>query len=266
MRIGIIQSEPAHLDPKLSCTRLAPQIEACVAEGAEIVVLPELAGSGYLFPNLEALSGLAEPADGSGLFLNWLIQRCKEHDIAIVSGYAEVSQGTLFNSAAFLTPKGVRGNYRKLHLFDTEKELFQPGDAGVPVFEWRGAKFSILICFDWSFPEVWRMAALAGADFVAHCSNLVLPWAQTGVKGHALCNHIGVFTANRIGTESQGDTQVTFTGGSQAITPTADLLASAPRAKIWQGVFEFEPSLARNKQVTGHNHLFEDRRRDMYSL
>lgn len=266
MKIGLIQSEPVHLDTRASCERLAPQICACAQQGAELLVLPELANSGYLFPDQASAEVVAESSNGSGEYLGWLVQQCKEHQLALVSGYPEISGGKIFNSAAFVTPDGVKGNYRKLHLFDMEKNWFEPGNVGVPLFEWKGAKFAALVCFDWAFPEAWRMAALAGADFVAHCSNLVLPWAQTGVKGHALCNRIGVFTANRVGTESCGEAQLTFTGGSQALSPTADVLASGPNDQAWEAVFEFELELARNKQVTKQNDLFEDRRRDMYSL
>lgn len=260
MRIGLVQSEPAHLDLETTCKRLEPQLAACASDGADLIILPELAGSGYSFPDRESLIKVAEPSDGSGPFLGWIKERCSEFGCSVVTGYAEAGNNHLYNSAALVSSNGVCGNYRKLHLFDREPELFTPGNLGVPIFTIKDAKFSILICFDWAFPEVWRMAALAGADFIAHPSNLVLPWAQTATKGHALCNRIFVFTANRIGSEGE----LHFTGASQALDPNADILANAPTDSKWQQVFAISPEDARDKQAGDGVDLFSARRPEIY--
>jgi predicted amidohydrolase len=225
------------------------------------VVLPELAGSGYAFPSRETLSEHAEVADGTGAFLGWLWAQCRKYDFDIVAGFAEREGDRFYNSAALIGPEGVIGVYRKIHLFDSEKEVFTPGDKGVPVFERRGVKVAMLICYDWAFPEVWRMAACSGADLVAHPSNLVLPFCQTATPGHALCNRIWVVTANRIGSEQlPNGSEIAFTGGSLALNPFAHAEASGPQDEEWEGVFDFDVELARNKSVTTRNDLLQDRR------
>ena len=120
----------------------------------------------------------------------------------MVSGLNERDGDRLYNSAVLVGPEGYVGRYRKLHLFMNEKDYFQPGDAGLPVFDIGACKVGMLVCFDWQFPEAWRVLALKGADVICHPANLVLPGlAQRAVPIHALTNRVYVVTGNRTGTE-----------------------------------------------------------------
>jgi predicted amidohydrolase len=119
------------------------------------------------------------------------------------------------------------------------------------------------VCFDWIFPEVWRILALKGADIICHPSNLVLPGlAQRAIPIHALTNRVYVVTANRIGTE--GD--LTFTGVSTIANPRGDILAQASQAKEELVVQEIDIAVARDKMITPRNHLLTDRRPEQYAL
>ncbi len=266
MKTAIIQSHPAHLDGQITRSRLERQLRSVAQSGVQLVVLPELAGSGYAFPDRETLSAHAEVADGSGVFLGWLWTQCREYGFDIVAGFAEREGDRFYNSSALIGPEGVIGVYRKIHLFDTEKEVFTPGDLGVPVFERHGVNIAMLICYDWAFPEVWRMAAVAGADVIAHPANLVLPYCQTATPGHALCNRMWIATANRIGSEQfPNGSEVAFTGGSLALNPLAHAEVSGPNDAEWEGVFDIDVELSRNKSVTSRNHLLQDRRENAYN-
>ncbi len=267
LRVGIIQSNPHLLDIEKSCRDLTPQLAALANDGAQLVVMPELASSGYCFKNKDQLDSVSETNDGKGPFLSWIKAKAAEHDFAIVTGYPEkAANAEVFNSAALIDRHGVIGNYRKLHLFNHEKELFTPGDLGVPVFDYAGVKIAILICFDWAFPEVWRSAALAGAEIIAHPANLVLPWAQTACQGHALCNRTFIATANRVGCEKswRDNQQITFTGGSQLLNTEAQQLISGPTDACWQQLAEINLTAARDKSIKQYNDLFSDRRPDCY--
>mgnify|MGYP001152469718 CR=1 FL=1 len=137
-----------------------------------------------------------------------------------------------------------------------------PGDAGLPVFDIGLCRVGILVCFDWIFPEAWRVLALKGADVVCHPSNLVLPGlAQRGVPIHALMNRLYVVTANRVGTE--GD--LTYTGRSLVADPLGDVPVEASPAGEEVGVAEIDVSLARNKRVTPRNDVLADRRPEEYA-
>mgnify|MGYP001480852078 CR=1 FL=1 len=112
----------------------------------------------------------------------------------IVAGLAECDGNALYNSAVVLGSGGVIGKYRKVHLFNTEKKFFQPGNLPLPVFDIGGAKVGIMICFDWRFPETARTLALKGAQIVAHPSNLVLPHCPQSMIVRCLENRIFAVT------------------------------------------------------------------------
>jgi predicted amidohydrolase len=121
----------------------------------------------------------------------------------------------------------------------------------------------MLVCFDWMFPEVWRILALKGADLICHPSNLVLPsLAQQAVPIHALTNRVYVVTANRIGTEGN----LSFTGLSIIANPKGEVLLQASPTGGEVGLVEADLELARDKQITARNHIFADRRPEEYAF
>lgn len=229
------------------------------APEADLLVLPELANSGYHFESQGQSAQLAEPVDGP--FVALLRELARARNLTLVSGLAERDGSTLYNSAVLVRPDGSIELYRKLHLFLNEKDHFAPGNLGLPVFQVGAARIGLLICFDWQFPEAWRTLALRGADIVCHPSNLVLPGlAQRAIPVHALLNRVYVVTANRIGTESG----LTFTGRSILVGPRGELLAEAPETSEETRVVEIDPFLARDKSVTPRNDLLDDRRPEHY--
>ena len=174
-----------------------------------------------------------------------------------MAGFNERDGDKLYNTAVLVGPGGLVGKYRKMHLFLDEKDIFTPGDLGLPVFDTGLCKLGLLICFDWMFPEVWRILALKGADIICHPSNLIIPGlCQKALPVHAVCNRVFVITANRIGAE--GD--LTFTGLSTIADPKANVLLQASPDHEEVGLAEIDISLARDKQATPKNHVFNDRR------
>ena len=259
MNVAYVQFSPAFCDPDETVSRLPPLLGQCAA--ADLVVLPELCNSGYNFATIEEAARCAEPIDDSR-FLDFLAEQCSKHDFEIVTGFNERAGDVLYNSAALVTPNGTVGHYRKLHLFVNEKDIFAPGDLGLPVFERPWGKVGMLICFDWAFPEAWRVLALRGADIICHPANLVLPgFAQRALPVYALTNRVYAVTANRVGTE--GD--LTFTGMSLIADPQGQVLSQAPQAGSFVGLAEIDLELARDKQITPRNHLFKDRRPSEYA-
>jgi len=254
MQVAYVQFCPAFCDPDNTMARLAPLLARCAS--ADLVVLPELCNSGYNFPTRDDAAAYAEPVDDSR-FLDFLRDQCRAHDIDVVTGFNEKDDRALYNSAVLVTPDGIAGRYRKLHLFVNEKDIFTPGDLGLPVFERPYGRLGMLICFDWAFPEAWRVLALRGADIICHPANLVLPGlAQKAIPIYALTNRVYIVTANRIGTERN----LTFTGLSLVADPSGDVLTQAPQTEEAVAVADVDVSRARDKQVTPRNHLFDDRR------
>jgi len=259
MRCAYIQFAPRLADVKqtiLDLQRLWPEVA-----GADLVVLPELANSGYNFVSMDqAVAAAEDPA--KSVFIDALTDACSEHGFHIVTGFNERTSAGLYNTALLVGRSGVMGRYRKLHLFLREKDFFFPGDVGLPVFEVGGVKIGMLVCFDWAFPEVWRGLVLQGAEIICHPSNLVLPGlAQRAIPAYSLTNRVFIITANRIGTEGN----LTFTGMSIATNTLGQVISMAPHGEPVCAVFDVDPKEAQNKQVTCRNHLIQDRRPDVYS-
>ncbi|MEI7595245.1 MAG: nitrilase-related carbon-nitrogen hydrolase [Bacteroidota bacterium] len=257
MKVGYLQFQP-----KINC--LAENIQNISfflnnCEDFDLVVLPELANSGYNFSSKEEALANAEEINKSK-YINALTEICKKRKCHIVSGFCELENGKLYNSSVLINEKGVLGVYRKLHLFFNEQDYFEPGNLGLPIFSVNGVKIGMLVCFDWMFPEVWRILAMKGADIICHPSNLVLPYAQKAVPIYALTNRVFTITANRIGTE--GDLK--FTGQSVISDTRGEILCKASETAE-ELMFTFIETLdAKNKMITAKNHIFKSRRPDEY--
>ncbi|RJR35508.1 MAG: carbon-nitrogen hydrolase [Desulfobacteraceae bacterium] len=258
MKVGIIQFSPALAEREETIRRIDSLIDQC--EGADIVVLPELCNSGYNFPSWEAAWNSSEVI-GESIFVRFLEDKCRRLGLHVVSGFCEREGEHLFNSAVLVGPDGVVGKYRKLHLFLNEKDFFQPGNAGLPVFDLGFCRLGMLVCFDWFFPEIWRILSLKGADIICHPSNLVLPgFAQKAIPVHALTNRVFVATCNRIG--SEGDLR--FTGISLLADPKGEVLAQASPDGTEVLLRDIDVNRSRDKNITRRNHLFQDRRPEEY--
>lgn len=259
MRVGFIQFSPELGNVLATIDKIDHHLASAAA--ADLWVLPELCNSGYNFTSWSQAWESAEEIP-HGPFLRYLESLCRQRGIHIASGLNERDGVHLYNSAVLVGPGGYVGRYRKLHLFHHEKDIFQPGNAGLPVFDIGLCRVGMLVCFDWLFPEVWRVLALKGADLICHPSNLVLPGlAQRAVPIHALMNRIYVVTANRTGTEGE----LTFTGQSTVAGPLGEVLRQASPSEEEAGIVELDISLARDKQITPRNHVLGDRRPDEYS-
>ena len=142
--------------------------------------------------------------------------------------------------------------------------MFVRGDAPPPVVETPAGRVGVMICFDWAFPEAARILALAGAQIIAHPSNLVLQFCQRAMFARSVENAVYSITANRIGTESRVERTLTFTGASQVLSPKGELLAQAPTDAECVAVVTADITRADNKRMTEYNDLFADRRVDLY--
>ncbi len=262
-KIALVQFKPQRNDIQVNLNKIQKLLKGTTAD---LVVLPELSNTGYLYEKPVNIVPYAEANDGSGVFLNGLIGLAVETKGVIVAGYAEVDRGTLFNSAVAVFSNGVIDNYRKIHLYADEKSLFQPGDSGFRVFEVQGVKIGMMICFDWIFPESARTLALAGAQIIAHPANLVMPYCQNAMITRSIENKVFTITANRIGDEQLKDKKLTFTGDSQITNPTGHILYLAPRNKETVHVMTIDPDQALDKNISPRNDLFADRKPGLYKI
>ncbi len=261
MRIGVVQFNPVLGDVTANVAAMKRLVSPV---DADLLVLPELATSGYAFPSPEAVAPVAEPFDSSPS-LDTLQAIARERSCAIVVGFAERGDnGAFYNSSALLRPDGTRELYRKIHLFGTEMLAFAPGDLPFAVHEVGGVRIGMMICFDWLFPESARVLALKGAQIICHPVNFVLPWGQRGMLIRGLENHVYVATANRYGSESIFDTTLSFTGSSQITSPRAEVLAQTAAEGDAVAVVDIDPIVASDKSINRFSDLFGTRRPEFY--
>lgn len=260
-RAGFLQFAPRFGEMAGNCRRVLAALEGVQAD---LVVLPELAFTGYHFANRRELMGLAEEPATSPIVAA-LIDWCRRHRSHIVTGFAERAGRAVYNSALLIGPRGLLHTYRKLHLFNEEKRYFDPGDTPLSVQTVRGVRIGLIVCFDWAFPEVVRELALQGADVICQPANLVLPgFCQQAMLTRCIENRVFAITANRHGRDLRPHGELAFTGLSQVVAPGGVLLAKATRASTRLAVVEIDPRLARNKAITPRNDLFRDRRPEFY--
>lgn len=260
MRIGFYQFRPAFGRVSQNVQKV---VKALHGAGAELIVLPELAFTGYYFSDREEVMALAEDPQNSPT-VDALVALCRDNDFYLVTGFTERKQDKCFNSALLIGPEGLLHTYRKLHLFNEEKYWFDDGDIPLQVNSVRGASIGIMICFDWAFPEVTRVLTLQGADIVCHPSNLVLSYCQQTMLARCLENRVFAVTANRFGSDNRPHGALKFTGRSQVVAPGGELLFRAAAQREMLHITTVDPEVARDKFITGLNDLIVDRRPEFY--
>jgi predicted amidohydrolase len=258
MRVTLVQFSPVHGKPSKSwekAKRLIKEVET------DLILFPELAFTGYLFEDRNALREVAEDPNGGKIFgevLDFALSR----RVSIAYGFPLLEEDRIYNAAVLINKNGEHLIYRKVHLFGIEKRLFDRG-RDFPVFNLEGVRVGILICYDWAFPEAARTLALKGAQLILHPSNLVLPYAQDAMKIRALENRVFILTAKRIGSESLDKLHLTFTGKSQVVNPRGEVLFRLG-GEVGIRTVDIDPAEADNKLLSEGNDLFRDRLPEAY--
>jgi N-carbamoylputrescine amidase len=261
MRVACAQYAVREGDGDRNLKRSLHFIRRATAEGADLVILPELANSGCdLGPHERAL-GLAEEIPGGPTVRAWK-EEVEGSGICIVGGLLERKGDTLYNSAVLLGP-GVVGRYRKTHLWDKEKLLYEPGRE-LPVFDTPLGRIGLLVCYDAWFPEAARTLASKGAQILCVPSNAPDDWVPehhrrgdlTMLNVHCIAaanaNRVFVAAANRVGDG--------YMGRSCVIDVTGGVLALAGAAEERLVRVELDLQRARReKRLTDLSHAFGDR-------
>ncbi|MGY2342828.1 nitrilase family protein [Pseudomonas sp. SDO5532_S415] len=268
----------------VACCQLAPKIgdlaynrtlteraiRSAALQGAQVVVLPELVQSGYLFADREEALALSETRDGPILSLWQALAR--ELNVVVVGGFCErLGDDELANSAALIDARGLRAVYRKAHLWDGEKDIFSAGDAAPPVIETVHGRIGVLICYDLEFPEWVRLPALAGADLICAPVNwpdgprpqTERPAEVLRVQANASVNRLFIAACDRYGHERG----VGWVQGSVIVDADGYPLAG-PAEQGGEQILLATLNLAeaRNKRISERNDLHRDRRPQLYGL
>jgi predicted amidohydrolase len=249
------------VDGNLQSIRVA--LLGAVARGAQLVVLPELATSGYVFADRDEAAAASITRDHPG----WAhLTSALPPGVVAVVGYAERDGTQLFNSAAVLTGERRIGDYRKAHLWGREAGIFERGSSAGALFDTALGRLAVAICYDNEFPEVPRRLALAGADILALPVNWPLivrpdgehPPETIQAMAAARSSRLATIIADRSGVERG----VEWTGGT-AIIDEDGWIAALPD-ESGSAVATVKLRSAGDKSLPPHNDLFGDRRPDLY--
>jgi len=261
MNVGFFQFAPQFGEIQGNLETL---LEAIATFQGNLLVLPELALSGYQFLSTEEAWELAEDVP-AGMTCQRLTQVIRGRSLYVVVGLVERARDCLYNSAVLIGPQGYIGTYRKTHLFFEETLWFSPGNTGFPVWDIGMAKIGLLVCFDWFYPEAARTLALKGADILCHPSNLVLPYCPDAMVTRCLENHVFSITANRIGREQRGSKPaLPFIGLSEIVDPNGKILHRASQKEPELFMYKIDVTQARDKRINPYNDLLKDRRPQWY--
>ncbi|MHA1229721.1 MAG: nitrilase-related carbon-nitrogen hydrolase [Candidatus Helarchaeota archaeon] len=263
LKVAAIQFNPKFLDLKENRRKISQLIdEVIVKYSPKLIVLPELAFSGYNFENISQVEKTSETIPNSDS-CRLLEQLSIENKVYIVAGINENFQGRYYNSAVVYGPNGYILTYRKLQLYAREKLFFQPGNLPLQVFNIENYKVGVMICFDWFFPEIPRTLALMGANIICHVMNAVIPdGAYIGDTYHCKWNRVFIILANRVGKERD----LTFIGKSVIINHEGKILKQASEDQEEIIVADIEPLLAINKKLNAFNDVIADRRPEFYKI
>jgi len=247
MKLACVQSNVVFGDPEANALKAIEKLRELKADGVELALFPEAYLTGYCVDSSEAACSIAISSDSAALSM--IRAACEELDILAVVGYAEASEGKVFNAATLFEPGVAPRTYRKTHLPELGLDKFVEAGQDLPLFETRLGKIGILICFDLRPPEATRVLALKGADILLLPTNWPVG-AEISAAHIAIAraaeNRIFVATCNRVG-EEHG---FRFIGQSKIIGVTGQVLAAAD-AEEQTITAEVDLSQARQKRTIG---------------
>ena len=273
---------PSGRGVRVACCQIAPKVgeleanraacrvaaERAAGEGARIIVLPELASSGYVFRSEAEARGLAEPLRGPTV-AGWL-DLAGRLGVTIAGGICESGDdGNLYNTAVVVSGPDLRAVYRKAHLWDAEKLFFTPGSLPPPVIDLGGVRIAVMICYDLEFPEWVRLAALAGAQLLCVPTNWPRSARPPGerpievvrAQAAASVNRMFIAACDRVGHERGVD----WAGASAVIDTDGWLLAGpAPEDDESTLVVDCDLASAASKAIGERNDVLADRRPQLY--
>jgi len=190
-------------------------------DGVELVVLPEMWGTGFAYKELNEL------ATRTGDLVEELGALSAQYGMVIVGSLPEPHENKVYNTAYVLDRGKMRGKYRKIHLFSLMQEdrSFDSGCSPLLVDTSVG-KLGVFICYDLRFPELARRLAVEGAEILVVPGEWPKPrqehW-RTLLRARAIENQLFLVSANCCGMVGKLD----FFGMSMIIDPKGEVLAEA---------------------------------------
>ena len=277
VKIAAVQMDPKLKESRVNLDKIQLEARNAASNGADLIVFPECALTGYVFASLEEAIPFMETVPGPSA--DELSACCLELDVHIIAGLLEIDGDKCFNTAVLVGPQGLVGKYRKVHLpFLGIDRFIDPGDQPFQVYQTPIGNIGIQICYDCNFPESSRVMTLLGADI------LVLPtnWpegrgkvAKYVVVTRAFENKVHLVAVDRVGVErgtkfiglskivdAWGDTIVEASSDHEEIIYAEVSLAEARHKQIVYKAGEFEVDLIGDRRPEFYGEITKTRRNE----
>jgi len=274
VRVALVQTHSElgteTFDPRdRNLERALSLIEAATSGGADLIVFGEMYLSGYRTDEwLHRWASVISPPDRHVRALMEAAVRHRVHLIVGMSTFGASMPGDLYNTAVLFGPKGIIGAYRKTHVaafpysqgIAMERCFYSPG-RDLPVFETELGRIGIHICYDISFPEVARVQALRGADFLVNVSasaagfeaywdHMLFVRAAENAIWYMVCSVVGIQRGDRL------------FGGSRVVAPSGKVIAAGKVDE--EDMVTAELDLAQMRSVRATGHTFSVRNPELY--
>lgn len=269
--IAVVNFHAEWGDKRTNLERMKEYIKEAAREGADLILFPELALTGYEVDEGGKMhKELAETIPGPTSAE--MAKLSKELDIYVAWGMPEFCKenNAYYNSAVLVGPEGLLGVYRKVHPWMPELQWCSKGNE-YPIFVTKFGPICIGICYDtYFFPEVARIYALKGARL--YLNPTAMPVLE-GFNVHELMlqqimaraaeNLYYVASADLVGREKT----MKYAGYSVIagpLYPKASHIHAGPASKEEEGMLMATLDLVDVHRMRNTIPVFEDRRPETY--
>lgn len=222
VKIAAVQTSPILFDKAGNLADMEDKARDAAAEGADLIVFPELSLTGYKYRSRAEMAPDAEPVPGPSTAAMAAV--AEETKTYIAFGLVESDGDALYDGVVLVGPEGYVGKYEKITMgHQSEAVLFTRGPAAPPVFDTSIGRIGLASCYDGAFPENARLMGLGGAQIMVLIDTENGTTWRDYVRTRAVENGAFAVVANRIGSERNS----TFNGFSLIADPEYNLLASA---------------------------------------
>lgn len=221
LKVALVQTNQFWEDKAANYSHFEAHLKN-VAPDTDLIILPEMFNTGFSMN----VSVLAEKMDGNAI--NWLKEKAKKHDAAIVASLIIEENNDFFNRMVFIEPTGEVSHYDKIKLFGIAKEnhYYSPGKEK-KIISYKGWKILLQVCYDLRFPELARNkineSGKANYDLLLYVANWPekrnLHWKSL-LQARAIENQVYVVAVNRVGTDKN---QLSYSGDSSVISPLGEI-------------------------------------------
>lgn len=224
MKAAAVQMNISFKNNSKNFEKVLQNLQAAAHEGAQLIVFPECALSGYCFTNRQEALPYAASSDSEALTL--FKSNCVKFGVTGVLGFLECCDENFFNSALIVTPEGKTSIYRKVNLSKLGVDQFATPGPKVIIHNAPWGSLGTLICFDIKCPEMSTLLAKQDVSLIALPTGWPTSAENTPIfitRTRAWDNKLFIVAANRVGDEGG----LHFIGRSQIIDPLGNLLAEA---------------------------------------